>query len=549
MNTSPKKRKKINIFTAIMRSTTASLLFFLLLQVGLVAQPGPQPPFTVELEAVSTSQPLLGLHSFAFAQSGSRWLFAGGRTNGLHGFSTNDNFPKEYANSNLIVVDTATWQVYQSPVHVLGLQLADPLRATNMQYVHDGAYLYMIGGFGWDSTANGYRTFATLTALHLDSVIAAVMNSQPLAPHIRQLVDTNLRVCGGELAKLGADCYLLFGHDFSGRYSDPPIPSFTQRYTDQIRKFRIQDNGVAMQLSNYVAFTDTNNYHRRDLNVGPVVRPDGSFALAAYSGVFQKQVNWPFPEPILIDSTGGTVQTGFTQLLNNYTCGMVPVFDSVLGDMYTVFLGGMGWNTYAPSTNTWQFDSLVPFVSDIGVLTHYGNGQWAQSALPVRMPGLEGSNAKFIPLQSTPHYANEVLKLRALPGRTLVGYLYGGIRSLQPNLSPTTTAVDTVYRVYLTPDQVLLPASNGAPELAFVRLFPNPAGDRVCLRIKTNTETPLRITVTDVQGKQVMQANQAAAAPQLSDVWLNTAGLANGLYLVTVVTAQGRETLRLSVNH
>ncbi|MGL5888761.1 MAG: hypothetical protein ACRC3B_02680, partial [Bacteroidia bacterium] len=335
------------------------LLIALITFLSAFAQPGPQPPFTIELEAVSTPQQLPGLHSFAFAKSGSKWMFAGGRINGLHGFSTNDNFPVQYANENLIVIDTATWQVYQSSVVPLGLQLADPLRSTNMQYVQHGNYLYMIGGFGWDSTANGYRTFPTLTALHVDSIINAVIIGSPLAPHIRQITDTNLRVCGGELAVLDNSFYLIFGHNFRGRYSDPPIPTFTQKYTEQIRKFDIADNGTSIQLQNYTAFTDTTNFHRRDLNVGHVIRPNGADALMAYSGVFQKNRDLPWPSPVLIDSSGGTLQSGFTQLLNNYTCGMVPVFDTLQGDMYTVFLGGMSWYTYNNANNTWVYDSLV----------------------------------------------------------------------------------------------------------------------------------------------------------------------------------------------
>lgn len=510
------------------------------------AQPGPQPPFTIELEAVSTSQQLPGLHSFAFAQSGSKWLFAGGRINGLHGFSTNDNFPVQYANDNLIVIDTATWQVYQSPVAPLGLQLADPLRSTNMQYVQRGDYLYMIGGFGWDSTANGYRTFATLTALRVDSIINAVMNATPLAPHIRQISDTNLRVCGGELAMLGNSFYLIFGHNFNGRYSDPPVPTFTQKYTEQIRKFEIADNGTSLQIQNYTAFTDTNNFHRRDLNVGHVIRPNGSEALVAYSGVFQKNVNLPWPSPVLIDSSGGTLQSGFTQLLNNYTCGMVPVYDALQGNMHTVFLGGMSWYTYDAQNNAWVYDSLVPFVSEVGMLTNYSNGQWAQSVLPLRMNGLQGSNAKFIAVPTPGQYANDVIHLRNLPGRTLAGYLYGGIQSQLPNLSPVTTAVDTVYRVWITPDFLALPVPETAAGISFARLFPNPAAGNVCLRIKTENNEMLRITLLDAQGKTILQQQQTAQARQQQDVWLNTQELASGLYLVKLETKTGMQILRLS---
>ncbi|MCU0434305.1 MAG: T9SS type A sorting domain-containing protein [Bacteroidia bacterium] len=531
----------------MIRSIIAASLPCLFFFAQLKAQPGPQPPFTIELEAVATAQPLPGLHSFAFAQDGSRWLFAGGRINGLHGFSTNDNFPVQFANDNLIVIDTANWQVYQSSVYPLGLQMADPLRSTNMQYVQRGDYLYMTGGFGWDSTANGYRTFPTLTAIRVDSVIDAVINNTPLAPHIRQLTDTNLRVCGGEMAMLGNEFYLCFGHNFSGRYSDPPVPTFTQRYTEQIRRFEIIDNGTSLQIANYTAFTDTAHFHRRDLNLGHIIRPNGSEALMAYSGVFQKNADLPWPSPILITGSGGVLQAGFTQLLNNYTCGMVPVFDSLLGDMYTVFLGGMGWYTYDANTNNWVYDSLVPFVSDIGLITQYANGQFAQSVLPTRMNGLQGSNAKFIAAAPAMQYANDVINLRRLQGRVLAGYLYGGIQSQLPNLSPVTVAVDTVYRVWITPDQLILPVTEANTGIAFMRIFPNPAGTQACVRIKTAQNELLRISLLDVQGRVIQQHQLPAAAGLQQDFWLNTSALANGLYSVKVETATGVQVLRLAV--
>src|SRR6201999_663795 len=173
--------------------------FFLLFALFFVQlAKAQQVPFTVEIEPVIAG-PLPGMHSFAFAQSGSKWIFVGGRTNGLHGFSTNDNFDVLYASDVITVIDTATWSWYSAALGQLPTAVADPLRATNMEYVRAGDYLYIAGGFGWDSTANGYRTFPTLTAIHVDNMINAVIGGTSIAPCIRQITDTNLRVCGGEM--------------------------------------------------------------------------------------------------------------------------------------------------------------------------------------------------------------------------------------------------------------------------------------------------------------------------------------------------------------
>ncbi len=487
-----------------------------------------QVPFTVEIEPVVTG-PLPAMHSFAFAQSGSKWLFVGGRINGIHGFSTNDNFDVVYASDVITVVDTATWSWYSSPLGVLPTATADPLRSTNMQYTRIGNYLYMTGGFGWDSIAGGYRTFPVLTAIHIDDMINAVMSGSAIAPNIRQITDTNMRVCGGEMTSMNGECFLFFGHNFRNRYSDPPQPTFQQWYSNKIKRFTINDDGVNLSISNFSVSVDTNNFHRRDLNVGPVVKPDGSFGWVAYSGVFQKTRNLTYPWPINYDPTNGAqVDSSFDQLMNNYTCGLVPIYDSVHKCMYTILFGGESEYDYNPSNGTLTLDTLIPFVHDISVLVHDANGQWAQVPLQLQMPGLQGSNMKFVHVSGVPAYANEVVKLRELSGRVLAGYLVGGIVAVVPNGHPNSWANDTVYRVWITPDQNLLAVNNLSAE-GNVDVFPNPANDRVTVRAHSAEE--VAISVFDSQGRIVFQENHSGR----KDVIFSTEDLAAGIYTVQVL--------------
>lgn len=486
-----------------------------------------QVPFTVEIEPV-VAGPLPAMHSFAFAQSGTKWLFVGGRTNGIHGFSTNDNFDVAYASDVITVIDTATWSWYFSPLGVLPTATADPLRSTNMQYTRIGDYLYMTGGFGWDSTANGYRTFPTLTAIHIDDMINAVITGSAIAPNIRQITDTNMRTCGGEMTHMNGECFLFFGHNFRNRYSDPPQPTFQQNYSHEIRRFTINDDGVNLSISNYSEIVDTTHFHRRDLNVGPVVKPDGSFGWVAYSGVFQKTRNLTYPWPINFDPVNGAqVDSSFDQLMNNYTCGLVPLYDSVHQCMYTVLFGGESEYDYNPSTGQLTLDTLIPFVHDISVIVHDANGQWAQVPLQLQMPGLQGSNMKFVPVSSAPAYSNEVVKLRELSGRVLAGYLVGGIVAVVPNGHPNSWANDTVYRVWITPDQNLLAVNNLSAE-GNVDVFPNPANDRVTIR--AHSAEDVQISIVDAQGRIIFNENHSGR----KDVMFSTEKFAPGIYTVRV---------------
>ncbi|HSH65753.1 MAG TPA: hypothetical protein VLB84_08140, partial [Bacteroidia bacterium] len=290
------------------------ICLFLGCPIPAAAQYGQLPPFQLQLEPINGTL-IPGLHSFAFAQAGDKWLFIGGRTNGLHGLNNNDGFPGEYKNDEIIVIDTVTWNFYAAGLNQLPCSIADPLRSTNMEYIQDGDYLYMVGGYGWDSIQEGYVTYPTISAIHISKMIDAVINSKPIAPFVRQATDTNLTVCGGDLVKLGSDFYLMFGHNFNGRYDKTSSVLFTQVYSNRIKKFKLDDDGANIVLSNFSYETDTINFHRRDFTTCPIVKSDGTFAIGVYGGVFKKKADLPYLEPIILSENGTAEVTSYQQVM------------------------------------------------------------------------------------------------------------------------------------------------------------------------------------------------------------------------------------------
>ncbi len=507
-----------------------AFLLFLFIQRQLPAQFGALPPFTIDIEAVTNVVP--GIHSYAFAQSGSKWLIIGGRTNGLHGFSSNDGFPTMYANNDIVVIDTTNWQYWTSTLNVLPYNIADPLRSTNMQFSHDSAYLYISGGFGFDSIQFIYTTFSTMTAIHVDNMINAVMSANPIAPHIRQITNSNLRVCGAEMHKMGNQYYLVFGHDFTGIYTDPPTPLFTQTYTNQVRRFTLFDDGSTLTVSNFTNFTDTANYHRRDLNVFPMVEPGGTFALGCYAGVFRYNINLPFFQPVYINGSGINVDP-YNQVMSHYTCAGIPAFDSVTNKMYTTFFGGIGMYDYNPQNNTVVVDSQVPFIRDITTMTRHQNGFTEERVLPVQLPGLLGSNAEFIIREDLPVYANGVIRLRDLPiQRILAGYIHGGIRANNPNIT-LSSANDTVYRIYITPDFTI-----GRPDSEFeigsMSFYPNPVHSGATLQFKLTKESSPIILIHDVYGRLIKEQATERLAAGAYTLGIDLENLPAGIYVLSL---------------
>jgi hypothetical protein len=522
-----------------------SLLIFTGYNKSILAQFGTMPPFTVEIEAVITA-PLPALHSFAFAQSGDKWLIIGGRTNGLHGLNSSGGFPSEYKNDAVIVIDTNTWAYYSADLNQLSKALADPMRSSNMQYIQEGNYLYMVGGYGYDSVASIFVSFPKLTAVHVDDMINAVINSQPIAPAIRQVADTNLSICGGELGKIGSDYYLIFGHNFGGRYTDPPTPLFTQTYSDKIKKFNLTDDGTTITLSGFTYQTDTNNFHRRDLNVGPIVYPDNSFGLGAYAGVFRKDSNLPYREPIRISATGTTINASYHQVMNQYTCALMPVYDSITQKMYTTFFGGISMYNYNDTTGILSLDNDVPFIDDITTMTVDASGAIEETILPVKLPALLGSNAKFVPTKHVSSYSNEVIRIRDLPNtKILAGYFFGGIRAQQGNFG-SSSANDTVYRVYITPNNTTS-IEEGVASIQNLQLFPNPSNQSTTLLFTLKQHSPVTISLFDVTGKKVLDIADEEMQKGNQKININTSRLSAGVYICKIQSDFNERLLKLVV--
>lgn len=83
-----------------------------------------------------------------------------------------------------------------------------------------------------------------------------------------------------------------------------------------------------------------------------------------------------------------------------------------------------------------------------------------------------------------------------------------------------------------------------------VTLYPNPTSDMTTLVIDANKAQTLSIVITDVTGKVVSSIlqNQNISVGQ-NKITLNTAEFSNGIYFVTLNSVNGKETVKLIVNH
>jgi hypothetical protein len=447
-----------------------------------------QTNFSVLVQPYAIPQ-LPGLHSYAAAQYNGKWIIVGGRTDGLHLRQPFNSFPSSSNNTNIYVVDPATKNVWSTSVNTLSATLKEQLQSTNMNFCYDNTKFYIAGGYGFSATNNNHITYASLIVIEMQGLVNAVINNTAINTHFRQLNNNLFAITGGQMAKLGDMFIMVGGHKFDGRYNPNSGGSFTQSYINQIRKFKLIDDGINISIGYQNSITDAAELHRRDYNMVPQVFPNGKLGYTVFSGVFQVAANLPYLNSVDIDTIGYTPNSTFTQQLNHYHSGKLGIYDATANQMHSIFFGGMAQYYFDAGGNLIQDDN-VPFVSTIGRVTRKANGDMVETKMG-DLNGFIGSGAEMFVNHSLPHYANEVIQLNNIAQDTiLAGYLVGGIESSAANIFNINTgtqsnASNAVYKVLLvksTTLPVILVSFNGKKQK-----------NEIVLNWKTSTETNHRL--------------------------------------------------------
>jgi hypothetical protein len=486
---------------------TFTLTLFLVVSQLIFAQN--EFNYSVELNPI-TINGLPGLHSFAFGQSDGKWLIVGGRLDGLHARQPFNAFPASNNNTSLYVVDKNTQESWSVSLNSLPVGIKEQLQSTNLNFHQDDATLYIVGGYAFSATANDHITFDKLTAIDVPGLINAIINQESIGSYFKQISNSTFAIAGGQLGKIGDVYFLVGGHKFDGRYNPMGNPTYVQTYSNQIRKFTIDNSGSQLSFTLVEQLTDPIHLHRRDYNLVPQVFPDGELGYTISSGVFQINQDLPFLYPVDVKSSGYFPQTGFNQYLSNYHSGQVGLYEAEANQMHSLFFGGMS-QYYYNGTSLIQ-DNLVPFVKTISRVTRNAAGELMEYQLPIEMPTLNGAGAEFIPNLALPTYPNEVFKLDEIEEEEFViGHIVGGIQSssLNPfsaNQTNTTIASPTVYEVKLIKDEALsIPIENNKNPFHF-SVAPNPLrGKNMTVEFFIPYQAELNYFITSLDGKIISE--------------------------------------------
>ncbi len=405
----------------------------------------------------------IGLHSYALGRVAEGWIIVGGRTNGYHGTGGNSSrFPAKRANDSVYLIQPAANQVSAAALPP-GYRAA--LSSTSMSSVQVGKALYCVGGYG-NSCADGrmtdecYQTYPFLTILDLPAIARQLtQGAGVLDPaSFYQVKDDRFRVAGGGLCYVNGTFYLVFGQNYAGMYQ----PGRNGEYTEQVRTFSLTDrDGPSPQLADYSFMADStgnsgpaSQFHRRDLNVVPVIHADGTVGVDVYGGVFTAD-DGAYLRPVSITGSATKIH-GNNLKVGLYECAQAQLFDPVTKKMYTSLLGGIG-GYYYNEAGTLVPDDL-PFTRTISTVTHHPDDRITEHIQPYDrlLPAFIGGDAEFIPDPSLELLANQqIIDLSRLSngsGRIMIGQMYGGVISsgVQSAESGGSIANPGIYNVYLT---------------------------------------------------------------------------------------------------
>ena len=427
-------------------------------------------PFNVTLNEITDSipNPLPALQGFASATTADgEWLLLTGRRSGLHAIDTAlaNAFPVTGANDSIYVVNPAGWQVWQASVDALPDSLAEVLTVTNAEYVQqDTQWLYLVGGYGMDSTGS-MVTFPSLTAIDVGMMVDAVKAGGTLAGAMTRTDSFAFKVAGGALMMMRDTFYLVMGQRFDGLYSAnlAHFDNFVQQYTENVVVMGITPPpGLGYTLYDsivQVADTWASNFHRRDLNVVNALTPDGTQRLAVYGGVFTPGQDAGYQVPVYIANGGtATVDSSFFQAMSQYDAATLPLFDRSTGLMYTALFGGISMYYYDNDRQQLETDGGLPFIDDISVIAvDFAADTTAQWLLADTLPAFLGAEARVMLLGVPANDALGIVHLDQIAegDSLLVGYLYGGIQSTVQQTSPgqqgtQTSSSGRVFEVWVT---------------------------------------------------------------------------------------------------
>ena len=505
--------------------------------------------YTIQLKP-KTFSGLPGLQAYAWGKLDGKWIIIGGRTDGLHRRQPFASFDQAGNNTNIYLVNSKNETVISSSVNGLNAALKEQLQSTNMQFYQSGNYLILIGGYGYSTTAANHITFPNVCVVNLETLIEKIESNESTSAAFIQITDQRFAVTGGHLGMINNKFYLVGGNRFDGRYNPMGGTSYTQAYTNAIRKFNLEIGSSSISISNYEAIIDSLNLHRRDYNLTPNKNNLGEYSYTLWSGVFQYNQDLPWLNSIDIKENNHEVNNGFNQYLNQYHTAYIPIFNKKENSMNTIFFGGISQYYYDLDGKIVKDDN-VPFVKTISYVKRDSTGVLTEYALPdIEMPGYLGSAAEIIPSENELEDDFGIFDIEKFEKDSVfAGTLVGGINSSAANIFFTntgtqSTASATCYEVWFVKNKIVNSIAIKDPDSWKISTYPNPFKSNITLNISNiNPSNYITVSLHDIQGKHIEDLYGGKVKMEL--LLQAKSSLENGMYFLLIQSGQINYTIKV----
>jgi hypothetical protein len=190
------------------------------------------------------------------------------------------------------------------------------------------------------------------------------------------------------------------------------------------------------------------------------------------------------------------------------------------------------------------------------MVTRSSSGAVSETKLAIQMPDLLGASSEFIINESVPRLSNQVINLSAVVGDTiLAGYIFGGIRSSQPNIffinnGTQSVAESKIYKVFivLNPttsiNEMLVKGDNNLGLL----LYPNPANTHVFVKFYMPRAGSGKIYIQNMQGAVVKTVTTDNLPVGDAEISIDVKNIMSGSYTLTLSTGRYMQTIPMVIN-